>query len=99
MNRKEKEHASEDKRTLNQLTEKYTPILQDLQQNGQKYKVLNHMLTNGSITSMEAFRRYRITRISAVIFDLRAMGVDIETEMVTKKRKGETLHYGVYRVA
>lgn len=80
------------------IIEKYIPILQDMQQDSQKYKVLKHMLTKGGITSMEAFSKYHITRLSAVIFKLREMGVDIETEMVTKKKKGETLHYGVYKV-
>lgn len=97
MNRKEKEHASEDKRTLNQLTEKYTPILQDLQQNGQKYKVLKHMLTKGSITSVEAFSDYWIIRLPAVVFNLRKMGIEIESEHKTRKVEGKTKHYTVYR--
>lgn len=33
--------------------------------------VLDHMLAYGSITSMEAFQDHKITRISAVIFDLK----------------------------
>ena len=37
----------------------------------QREIVLNHIVTNGSITSIEAFELYKITRISAVIFTLR----------------------------
>ena len=33
--------------------------------------VLSHMIDYGSITSIEAFSDYKITRISAVIFDLK----------------------------
>ncbi len=37
----------------------------------QREIVLSHMLNYGSITSIEAFNNYKITRISAVIFDLK----------------------------
>jgi hypothetical protein len=33
--------------------------------------VLSHMINYGSITSIEAFNDHKITRISAVIFDLK----------------------------
>lgn len=33
--------------------------------------VLNHLKTYGSITSMEAIERYKATRLSAIIFELR----------------------------
>lgn len=42
--------------------------------------VLEHMQKNGSITSMEAFELYGATRLSAIIFNLRKKGYDIETE-------------------
>lgn len=37
----------------------------------QRETVLEHLLTYGSITSIQAFEDYKITRISAVIFDLK----------------------------
>lgn len=33
--------------------------------------VLNHLKKNGSITSMEAIEKFRATRLSAIIFNLR----------------------------
>ena len=61
--------------------------------------VLEHLKEHGSIASMEAFTKYYITRLSAVIFDLRADGYEIETNMVHKKRKsGEQVHYAVYKL-
>lgn len=46
----------------------------------QKDRVLEHLAQFGSITSMEAITRYKITRLSAVIFDLKHKGHDIQTE-------------------
>ncbi|MPS48473.1 helix-turn-helix domain-containing protein [Methylobacillus sp.] len=37
----------------------------------QREIVIDHLLTSGSITSIEAFEKYNITRISAVIHLLR----------------------------
>ena len=42
--------------------------------------ILAHLREHGSITSMEAWDRYHITRLSAVIFVLRRMGYVIETQ-------------------
>ena len=41
-------------------------------------KVLNHLEKNGSITSLEAFDKYKATRLSAIIYILRhSRGYDI----------------------
>lgn len=40
--------------------------------------VLEHIRRYGSITSMDAFKRYSITRLSGRIFNLRRRGYDIE---------------------
>ena len=45
------------------------------------YLILNHLKTFGRISSMEAFERYKATRLSAVIFNLRQHHI-IDTEMV-----------------
>ena len=37
----------------------------------QKDKVLQHLIDYGSISSMEAFEDYRITRVGAIIFNFR----------------------------
>lgn len=43
-------------------------------------KVLEHLQTHGSITSMEAIRLYRATRLSSIIFNLRAAGYKITNQ-------------------
>ena len=50
----------------------------------QKELVLRHLQDFGSITSMDAFNDYGITRLSAVIFDLREMGHKIKTNNETR---------------
>lgn len=64
---------------------------------GQRKAVLEHLQNNGSITSMEAFENYGATRLSAIIFDLRKLGYDIETkDIATKNRYGNTCVYARY---
>ena len=58
--------------------------------------IARHLEKHGSITSMEAFETYRITRLSGRIFDLRQRGMDIVTDMVYGKGG---IKYAVYRVA
>lgn len=58
--------------------------------------IARHLEKHGSITSMEAFETYRITRLSGRIFDLRQRGMDIVTDMVYGKGG---VKYAVYRVA
>lgn len=41
--------------------------------------VLRHLREHGSITSMEAVELFGATRLSAIIFNLRRQGHDIET--------------------
>ena len=43
--------------------------------------VLKHLKEHGKISSMDAFERYKATRLSAVIFNLRKDYI-IDTEMV-----------------
>lgn len=45
----------------------------------QEQMVYEHMLAHGSITSMEAFSLYKITRLSDRIFKLRQKGEPIDT--------------------
>lgn len=42
-------------------------------------KVLNHLQMYGDITSWEAIQLYGVTRLSAIIFNLRKKGYDIES--------------------
>ena len=42
-------------------------------------KILQHLNEYGNISSLVAFRNYRITRLSAVIYDLRKRGIKIDS--------------------
>lgn len=50
-------------------------------------QVLRFMMEHGSITTMEAFERLKVTRLSGRIYDLREMGYLIKGETVCKKKK------------
>jgi tryptophan synthase beta subunit len=63
---------------------------------GQSAQVLSYMTIFGGISSMDAFKRFNITRLSARIFELRAAGYDITTERHSCKGKKGT--YAVYRI-
>lgn len=70
------------KRSSNQRN-KYTTTINLLQ--GQNKEILLHMIKNGSITTMEAFCEYGITRLSARIYDLRhRYDIPIISENITK---------------
>lgn len=56
--------------------------------------VLNYMRTHDYITSMDAFSKYNITRLSSLIFILRKEGYDITSTAVRKNRK----NYVEYRL-
>ena len=44
-------------------------------------KVLEHLQQKGSITSWEAIKEYGATRLSAIVFNLRDKGYEIDTNM------------------
>lgn len=59
--------------------------------------VLNHLKKHGTITSMEAIENYGATRLSAIIFELRKKGYDIDTHDVHGvDRYGNKVVYGKY---
>lgn len=63
----------------------------------QEQQILEYMEINGSITTLEAFRKIGCARLSARIADLRGKGINIDTEMVAvRNRKGETKHVARY---
>ena len=60
-------------------------------------KVLEHLKQYGSITSLEAIEKYSATRLSAIIYNLRKKGYDIETKDIGfTDRFGTKSHYGKY---
>lgn len=64
-------------------------------------QVLRRMQETGSISSMEAFTEFCITRLAAVIHIIRhSLGIDVETEMVTaKNRYGHSVNFARYKLA
>lgn len=63
----------------------------------QRERVLGHLEAHGDITSLEAINDYGITRLSAVIFNLRDEGYNIRTKMERGvNRFGEETHFARY---
>lgn len=61
--------------------------------------VMKHMRERGGITTKEAYERYGITRLGARIYELKALGVEIVTEMVdARNRYGEKVRVARYRL-
>lgn len=59
--------------------------------------VLKHLKEKGNITSWEAIQKYGATRLSAIIFNLKDKGYDINTLMIDgKDRFGNESRYGKY---
>ena len=60
-------------------------------------KIKNHLKSIGHITSLEAIEEYGATRLSAIIFNLRKMGMNIRTEKIDfTDRFGSKSSYGKY---
>lgn len=64
---------------------------------GQKKTVLDYIRESGSITPLDAFRDLGVTRLAAVIFELKEDGHDIHTERERgKNRFGQPTRYARY---
>ena len=61
----------------------------------QNAKILKHLKERGSITSMEAFREYGITRLSGRCLELRKTH-NIETVIVKSSNPGSAGDYARY---
>lgn len=60
----------------------------------QKEQIIRHIKKYGKITSIEAVYRYRITRLSARIYELRHDdGYLIGQKHIKKKQNGKTIQY------
>ena len=60
----------------------------------QKSLVLNHLKNDNSITPLEALNKFGAFRLSAIIFDLKKDGYDIDTEIIKNGGK----HYANYKL-
>lgn len=58
--------------------------------------VLAFMRENGSITSMQAFEKFHITRLAGIIYRLRKYGYDIDTQDNVCYTKYGICNYAVY---
>jgi hypothetical protein len=66
-------------------------------ENSQYMKVSRYMQTHPFITPMDAIRRYNVTRLSAIIFDMKKDGINIKTNIVRKKNEdGRITPYAEY---
>ena len=64
---------------------------------GNKERVLNYILDNGSITTWEAIREFGITRLSDCIYRLRRRGYFIDNEWVeSTNRYGDSVRFVRY---
>lgn len=62
-------------------------------------KILAHMRSRGSITSMEAMQEYGIMRLASRISELREAGFAIAKQTIKEKnRYGEHISYAAYRL-
>ena len=59
-------------------------------------KVIDHIEEHGHITSFEAFLYLRITRLSAVIFELKKKYPIERTMVYTRNEDGTPTHYAIY---
>lgn len=60
-------------------------------------KILNHLMTKGSITQAQAVEKYGCYRLSARIYDLKEKGHDIKTiRCVKKNEEGNVVQFAKY---
>ena len=64
-----------------------TITIKSSQVKSQSDAILWHLKTYGSITSYEAIKEYGATRLSAIIFNHRKEGYDIDSLPLTKKTR------------
>ena len=57
-----------------------------------------YLENNDSLTSLEAFKRWHITRLSSIIHRLRKRGYNISTTMKTSNESGYSSTYAVYKL-
>ena len=63
----------------------------------QKERVLQYIRDFGGISSFEAFRELGVTRLSAVVFDLKRAGYNIKSTVTTgSNRYGDKVYFSTY---
>ncbi len=61
--------------------------------NTQKQKILDHLVREGSITTMEAFTELGITKLTTRISELRRDGYNIVGEQIVYKKNGKRISW------
>lgn len=65
----------------------------------QAKEILKHLQKHGTITSIQAIKKFGATRLSAIIFNFRKNGYVIETIMSEgKNRYGHRTPFAVYKL-
>lgn len=65
-------------------------------QKSQLSDVLSYLEAHGSITSMDAWKIFHVTRLSSIIFRLRQLGYSITTETHSGKNDYGPYNYAKY---
>lgn len=67
---------------------------------GQAALALEHMKQNGGLTPLEALKRYGISRLAAVVFNLKEAGYSITSRLVdVEKADGTTARVASYSLS
>jgi len=61
-------------------------------------KIKEHLESGRTITSWQAIQEYRVTRLSAIIFNLKKDGMRIESkDYAGKNNNGDSIRYTTYK--
>lgn len=71
-------------------------LLRCMNKRSQNYKVLNHLVNKGTITTYQAYNQYGITRLPARIADIEALGISVSRKTIWSKEKGT--HWNEYSI-
>lgn len=59
--------------------------------------VKNHLIKKGQLTSWEAIEKYKVTRLAAIVFNLKKSGMSIQSVSIRKKDKdGQMINFVKY---
>ena len=65
----------------------------------QTMEIIEYIREHGSITTKQAMEELGCYRLSGRIYDIKACGIDVQSEMVTvKNRKGEDCRVARYTI-
>lgn len=65
------------------------------QKESQCCKILRHLINHGSITTAQAYDKFRCFRVSERIRELRKSGYDVVSEMVTTRNGSRCARYSL----